>query len=173
MCFFFKNLTTIKYLYNCLIRSILEYASVTWSPWYKNSTIRLERIQNRFLRYLYYRKHNVYPHYYKHPVKTEDLLKEFKIQSLYNRRLISECLFIYKLLRGKVECQYLLSEIKFKTKATQTRACQTFYIPRLRLNCSVSPLIRALITVNNLPQNVDIFNVSMQAFGKELSVYFL
>ena len=25
MCFFFKNLTRIKYLYNCLIRSILEY----------------------------------------------------------------------------------------------------------------------------------------------------
>lgn len=51
----------ISLLYNSLIRSILEYCSIIWSPIYQCHINRLERVQNKFAKYLLY-KHR-FPYY--------------------------------------------------------------------------------------------------------------
>ena len=47
----FSGLTPLKIsvLYTSIIRPVLEYASVTWSPWLKKDILALEKIQKRCL----------------------------------------------------------------------------------------------------------------------------
>lgn len=47
----FKSLISLKVLYFSYVLSILEFASVVWFPYYFIHIIRLERVQNRFLRF--------------------------------------------------------------------------------------------------------------------------
>ncbi|XP_033229463.1 uncharacterized protein LOC117180930 [Belonocnema kinseyi] len=47
----FKNPLALKTLYFLLVRLLLEFASVVWKPTFCNYAIRLERVQNRFLRF--------------------------------------------------------------------------------------------------------------------------
>ena len=49
------NIQTLKILYCALVRSILDYASVLWSPYYQVHVDHLEKVQNRFLRSIAYR----------------------------------------------------------------------------------------------------------------------
>lgn len=50
-----KDLTkplSLIYLFNALVRSVLEYASVVWSPYYDVHSATIERVQRCFLRVL-------------------------------------------------------------------------------------------------------------------------
>lgn len=47
----FRNDLTLKTQYFSLVRTIIEYTSIIWVPFYTYFLIRLERIQNRFLRF--------------------------------------------------------------------------------------------------------------------------
>lgn len=47
----FKHMITVKTLYLTLVSSLLEYACIIWYPFYIFNVIRLERVQNRFIRF--------------------------------------------------------------------------------------------------------------------------
>jgi hypothetical protein len=51
----FKNTRAIIILYNSLVRSILEYNCIIWSPFYGTHISRIESVQNNFLKYLKYK----------------------------------------------------------------------------------------------------------------------
>lgn len=51
VCKHFKDIHCLKTLYCSLVRSILEYGSVVWAPFYQNSIQRLEAVQRKFVRY--------------------------------------------------------------------------------------------------------------------------
>ncbi|CAB0019403.1 unnamed protein product, partial [Nesidiocoris tenuis] len=53
----FTSMEAIVLLYKSLVRPILEYSSVVWSPYYQVHKERLERVQRRFLRYLNFKMH--------------------------------------------------------------------------------------------------------------------
>ena len=57
---YFNNIKCIKQLYISNVRCVLEYASIVWSPYYENRKYAIERVHNRFLRYLYYKETNTY-----------------------------------------------------------------------------------------------------------------
>jgi hypothetical protein len=50
----FKGVKIKTIIYNGLVRSILEYCSVVWRPHYATHSLRIERIQKRFVTYLSY-----------------------------------------------------------------------------------------------------------------------
>ena len=50
ICKPFKTAVSYKALYYAFVRSILEFSSVVWSPFYQLHINRIERIQRKFLR---------------------------------------------------------------------------------------------------------------------------
>ena len=49
------ELSTLRLLFCTLVRSILEYASVVWSPFYDCHSLKVESVQGRLLRYFAFR----------------------------------------------------------------------------------------------------------------------
>lgn len=50
----FKKISTVITLFNCFVRSKLEYCSVIWSPHYSVHINRIEKIQKRFVKFMTY-----------------------------------------------------------------------------------------------------------------------
>ena len=172
-CSHFKNTSTFNALYFAYVRSVIEYASVVWNC---NGAVGLtnmiEKVQNRFLRYLYFKAHNQYPHYMHCPIKSADLRKEFNLTELSVRRTISDQLFLYKLLYGKIDDIGTLSEITLHVPPRATRSKVVFQLPLIKQNTrAVSPLIRIMRSHNIINSNfaaVDIFCITTNNFKKIL-----
>lgn len=47
----FHSINVLRVSYFTLVRTILVYVSVIWSPIYVFNIVRIERVQNRFLRF--------------------------------------------------------------------------------------------------------------------------
>ncbi|KAL1446991.1 hypothetical protein WDU94_013993 [Cyamophila willieti] len=62
-CKHIKDLDAILLLYKSIVRSILEYGAVLWAPKYKNSQKIIERVQAKFVRYLFNKENGFYPKY--------------------------------------------------------------------------------------------------------------
>ena len=60
-CRQFNNVSALKCLFFSYVRSKLEYCSIIWNPYYRCHVERLESVQRRFLKYLSFKLHHVYP----------------------------------------------------------------------------------------------------------------
>lgn len=126
-------------LYCSLVRSILEYASVVWSPYYKIHSISLDRVQSRFLSSYRYRYHHV-------PIQVADLSE---------RREMSDIKFIDKLIEGKIDCPKLLSLLTFDCHLRRTRCKTLFRVSSCRTNYTFfSPLNRLMRIKNTLNKTI-------------------
>lgn len=158
VCKEFKNPYTYITLFNCLVRSKLEYASIIWNPFYMVHINLLERIQRKFLRILSFRfglKYKLRSY--------ESRLFHFGLDSLKNRRCSTDILTLHKIIHGSLHTS-LLSEIyiNFVTKAPRAgRVYKTFHIKTRRTNRdSNSPIARICRQYNELTirePNLDIF----------------
>ncbi|MCP5775071.1 hypothetical protein NL389_35150, partial [Klebsiella pneumoniae] len=91
----FRQLDTLILVYNSIVRSKFEYAAIIRHGLNATQTEKLEKVQKSFLRYLYYRKHGVHPHYDNHPVRTSSMLEEFHLSTLEKRRNLNDAMFLY------------------------------------------------------------------------------
>lgn len=126
ICYHFRNVSTFKLLYFALVRSKLEYGCTVWNPQSDSQSLIIERIQKRFLRYMYFRSHNIYPHFSRHPVSTVAMLSEFNMVSLKVRRDVIDCMVLVKILHGAIDCSALLHDIGFRVYRHNTRHRQLF-----------------------------------------------
>lgn len=92
---FSKIETTLK-LYNALVRPHLEYASVIWSPSANVHADSIEKVQKRFVRFLYVKKYNIYPYL----VSYISLLECFSMKMLSYRRNLNCVIFIYCIINN-------------------------------------------------------------------------
>lgn len=156
----FKRSGTKILLYNCIVRSILEYCSTIWRPHYSTHILRLERIQKRFLWHLAYASGNA-----KRIRSYEARLSYFKMVSLEKRRIIIDSTFLYKLLRCKIDCPLLLSKFQFRAPARLPRAPITPLHPPLRRTIlganSVVPRLCKLLNSSS-----DLVDVHFDSFAK-------
>ena len=164
----FREISTMTLLYSSFVRSKLEFASTIWHRDIAAQSEKIEKVQKKFLRYLYYRKHGVYPHYSRHPVRTADMQKEFNILSLQNRRVLNDALFIYRIFNNHINCSELLSRFIFNTPIRRTRQTTTIFYPPLsplvRLD---TPSARLMNLINDLYDNIedmDLFFMSPSNF---------
>jgi hypothetical protein len=154
----FKNLSSFKLLYCALVRSILEYGAPIWNPYTKTDIDFIERVQNRFLKFVAF-KFNL-------TIDNHDYtqIRSFlNIPALSSRREIADISFIYKLINGITDDPDLLKCIPFTIPAYNNRSTSLFYIPVYSTNyLKNSPIPRAMALCNKLSTRVDFFFSSLK-----------
>lgn len=150
----FNNIEILKSLYFSFVRAKLEYASLVWYPLYAVHEAALERIQRKFLKYLFFKCNGAFPiRGYDHRM----LLQSFNITSLAARRGVRSVTYLYDLLHNRVDSPALLEHIPFKASSIITRRDVTFYCPAPRSNVLLkSPIYMICQNFNRLSHLIDI-----------------
>lgn len=114
-------------LYTSLVRPHLEYASNIWSPNCYTHSNEIEKVQKRFLRYIYIKRNNMYPTM----ISYRSMLEIFHLTSLASRRRTHAVIFIYNILNNLkyADCG-LINSIKFRVPKIRLRVSEfnLFYI---------------------------------------------
>lgn len=165
-CKEFSSLKAISTIYQALVRSKLTYCSVVWNPCHKKYIDCIERVQKKFIKFLYFMKHGSYPdrnHSY------ESLLNEFEFASLRKVREINDLIFLYKIVHNQVDSMALLSSLQFNVPRFTSRSHTTFHIDVPNsYHHFFCPLTTMCRSYNNL-RNVDIFFLSLSQFRRSLN----
>lgn len=153
-------------LYYSFVRSILEYCSGIWSPTYACHIDRIERVQNKFVKYLLYKFHFPYA-----GVPYEVRLQLCGMKSLEQRRKEFLLLFLFKLTSGLTDCGELLEKILFKVPTRPTRQTQLFYEMPHRTNYGTCSFMdRMMKNYNVYFSNHDIFSFrTLPCFKRSIS----
>lgn len=170
----FKLRQTRLILYNSLVRSRLEFASVSWNPVYSSSSQRIENIQRAFTRHLAYITRNI-----SHRRPYSQRMSFFNITSLKTRRMIADLMFIHKILNNKIHCADLLSSLQLTVPLNYPRhpITRTFSLPRCRTNLGLhQPLARISASYNEinakLPE-IDIVYDNSNSYRNKLLKHFV
>lgn len=166
----FKNIYTIKMLYSTIVRPKLEYASTIWHPNTLGETKQIEKIQNKFLRYLYYKKYQIYPDY--RFVRSVSLRHEFEIQSLNTRRNIALVQFGFKIWNNMLCDRYLLSLFNLRVPTKNTRVTAMFRIPTVTYTFNTSFLIMLRLLNEVLLLTEMDLSMQYQHFLKQIYNYY-
>lgn len=161
----FKDNKVKILLYYSLVRSILEYCSVVWRPHFATHSLRLERIQKKFLSNLAFTNGLA-----KKIRSYEGRLKEFNISSLEKRRDILDLTFLHKTLNSDIDCPQLLECFGLRVPRRLPRAPITPLCPPFRKSVlgANSPVPRLCKLLNSYGNEVDIFADSLYGFRKLL-----
>lgn len=149
----FRRSKTKILLYNSYVRSMTEYCSVVWRPHYSTHSLRIERVQKRFLQHLSFSAGIA-----KKKASYNKRLKHFGIESLELRRRLADAIFLYKLVRNKIDCPQLLDQFYFRAPSRMPRKPITPLCPPLRRTVfgSNSPIPRLCKILNACCRETDI-----------------
>jgi hypothetical protein len=154
----FQSTLVLKILYESLVRSILEFSSIIWNPTHITHSLKIERIQKRFLRYLYLKQYGYYPWLY----PSAFLLGALGFNSLESRRNMLLGRHFFKLLNGIIHNRQVLKEFRFNApcKFRDLRNRDLFVPPVARTNMlSTAPISRAIYLLNRISGEIDLFNI--------------
>ncbi|XP_046683623.1 uncharacterized protein LOC124369617 [Homalodisca vitripennis] len=160
----FNSPMPIASLFKSLVRPILEYGSVIWSPYQLNHKAQLQYVQNRFIKMLGPRLGFSY-----RTTPGSDVESHFGFLPLHLRRHHANILFLFKLLNGLVDCPELLSSIDICV----TRGLRSMTIFRRRLNTTnyshFSGMSRLMRAGGVASTHLDFFNESVLSFRRKVS----
>lgn len=154
----FSNLNCIKYLYYSLVRNGLEFASQIWNPQWALYCNDLERVQRKFTRYLNFK--SSFPR-----LEYEDRLHRFEMNSLDQRRTLTDMLFLFNLLHNISDVDFG-NRFALRTSHYNMREPPSFRIQNSR-TCygqHVDPINRILRTYNRAFRDVDLFSSTKNKF---------
>jgi hypothetical protein len=108
---------------------------------------QLERVQRKFFSFAAYLLNIEHrPHDY------DAVIHRLGLQSLANRRITINNVFLIKLINGSIDCPELLSKVNFKIPCVQARSSYSFSIPLCTTNYSRNkPLNRMMRIANEDP----------------------
>lgn len=162
------DVSCLRSLYFTFVRSKLEYASLIWGPIYKRHSLQLQRVERRFLKYLYFRQHGVFPD---RGFEDRLLLDEFGMDSLESRRCRASLVFLYKLFNGSTDCSELLGEFSILVPRLSSRGCGFFRLPAAATNAIVrSPVFVMSRAFNDVCHRTDLSSPSLGIFLRNLQV---
>ncbi|KAH9629156.1 hypothetical protein HF086_014826 [Spodoptera exigua] len=161
----FKIVRTKIVLYNALVRSHVEFASVVWNPHYAVHSQRIESIQRAFTKHLAYTLGGVSPR-----CPYEQRIQHYKMTTLRNRRLVQDLMFFYKLVNNKLDCVGLIEQIGIKVPYRIPRYPITHLFHTKASNTNIgenSPLNRLSKEMNCFTKSnpeIDIYHNSIKIF---------
>ena len=126
-----------------------------WSPHQKYLITKIERVQHKFLNYLYFGK--------SFPGKGvnldySNLCQYFNIQSVQSRRKLLDAVFLYKCLNGSFNSMYIVANVPFHVPSWNLRPHYTFKMARFNSTQTKNSFLpRPFIFINTL-QNVDMLS---------------
>lgn len=159
----FDNVRCFKDIFCSLVRSILEYATIIWSPYYKCHKDLIEKVQQKFLRFVAY----------KLGIPLEDINYNqistlLGLPTLENRRVLLDLIFLFKLVTGFVDSPELLYRIKFHVPPRTTRSQIQFHVEYHQTNYALNGPIQRCCRSANEYCDMDVFVSSINAFKKHL-----
>ena len=106
----FSNINCFKNVYCSLVRSVLEYASNIWSPFYKCNISNFEKIQNKFLHFVGY----------KLKIPLDEIvylaiLELLNLPTLENHTITLDLVVLFKIVNGMIDSPLLLQKIGLST----------------------------------------------------------
>lgn len=107
-CKKFTKAHTVKLLYYTYVRSKLEYASIICPAASEGQKKKIEKIQRRLAKFLYWKKYNIYP---ERGYDNKELLKDVELISLEDRAECMAALFCLLLINGVIDSSVLLGQI--------------------------------------------------------------
>lgn len=166
----FNDLWVTKCLFVSLVRSILEFASVVWSPSYSCYKSKIESVQKQFLLFAL-KNLNWSDRVHLPPYRHRLLL--INLNTLEDRRRMLNVIFLSKLLNGKIDCSELLSFLNLYCPLRVTRNYNFLHIKFERTNYLYNEPFKNIQRDFNLLYHVFDFNLSSDVFKKSLHKYFI
>lgn len=120
----FIDVRCLMLLYNSLIRSQLEYLSPIWSPYQLTYKHKIERIQKKFTRYLFFKLHIPYMEY-------KDRLKILEMISLEDRRQYFDMCLLHSIIHNQT-LRPLSLQLSFRNVNKPNRNRFLFALPAAR-----------------------------------------
>lgn len=161
----FRDPLCLKSLYCSLVRSIMEFSVVAWSPYHSCWIARLESVQRRFVRYalrhLPWRDATNLPAY-------EDRCRLLGLDTLERRRRRAQAVFAAKVITGEIDSPELLNQLSFYVPERAMRQRNFLHLaPRNRLYGMKEPL-RAIADAFNSVYSLFDFNMPLTNFISRL-----
>jgi len=151
------SIFTFRRLYCTLVRPILEYCSVVWSPSYACYIKQLERVQNKFLRIVAFKSG-----YHREEYEYEWIRGSLNLPSLESRRILIDMSFLHKIINAAIDCPELLALIRL-------RQSNIFYTPFHRTNYGINePISRMVCKGNTLAGQINFFDSKIAKFKRDL-----
>lgn len=158
-----------KLLYVGLVRSILEYNSSVWCPYYESHISALESVQRQFL--LFALKSLNWENRYILP-KYEHRLLLLDLNTLEHRRIIQNILLMAKIIEGEINCPYLLSATEIRCPTRRLRNYTLVNMKTFNLNyLNYEPFNLMKTQFNKYYDQFD-FNLSFKKCKDKLAEYF-
>ena len=139
---------------------------MAWRPHFATHSLRLERVQKRFLGHLAYadglsKKIRSY----------SDRLKHFNMVSLDKRRRVNDAMFVCKVVAHKIDCPQILNNFKFRAPSRVPRSPITPLCPPQRRTVlgANSPFARFCRVVNSCSDRIDIH---FDSLGKLKNIFY-
>ncbi|CAG9133595.1 unnamed protein product [Plutella xylostella] len=164
----FKNITAIKALFNALVRSKLEFNAVVWAPSEVKYSSMIDKIQNKFIRFLYMKLYGVYPGY---PLlyPTLFVLGMVGYNRLEVRRDLALTSYLFRIWRGKTGNPSILQQLRLTvpSNSLRSRKSRTFAAPCGRTALlRQAPVARAIHLLNRIDDRTDIHHCPLSEFTK-------
>lgn len=160
----FKKPSTLIYLFNVLVRSVLEYASVVWSPFYNVHSAKIEGVQRRFLRSICFKYGLI-----RTLATYDDRAKYFNVTRLDRRRQLCELVYLHKIVHSSIDCPELVNLINFNGRS-RLRDPRIFRLIAYKNNTSFfNPIVRMCRDFDELRRrnaDLDIFNPNLSHYKR-------
>lgn len=162
----FKNVNTLMILYFSLVRSVLEYNTPIWTPFYHKYIDRIEMVQRKFIKSMNYR--------YNPTLLSADYnvcLERYGIISLEKRRILFDQVFLHRTINNHFNYS-LINYINFNVPSYRNRRFLLFAVPRARTSLYYNSLFPRVMRFYNWHLlYIDILAIGLCTFRRRVLGY--
>ena len=161
-----KSLLTAYY---ANVRSVLEYGTVVWAGAAKSHSVRVDRVQHKFL--LWLNNHSSSPC---QSLSYPDLTHHFGVPLLSARRIQHDLLFLKGLFTGKTNSAELLEKFPLHVPPRSTRTTPLFAENHARISAVQTGLLCRLARETNVmlsKMKCDFFSLSFNTYKHHVINY--